>query len=57
MQNKGLFNFFAILFAVVSIYQISFTFVANSIKDDAKVFAKGNTEKERKYLGENLIEN
>lgn len=50
MQNKGLFNFFAILFAVVSIYQISFTFVANSIKDDAKVFAKGNAEKERKYL-------
>ncbi len=50
MQNKGLFNFFAILFAVVSVYQISFTFVANSIKEDAKVFAKGDAVKERKYL-------
>jgi SecD/SecF fusion protein len=39
MQNKGLIKFFAILFALVSIYQLSFTFVANNIKDDAKVFA------------------
>ena len=39
MQNKGLIKFFAILFALVSIYQLSFTFVANGIKDDAKTFA------------------
>ncbi|WP_293872538.1 protein translocase subunit SecDF [Flavobacterium sp.] len=50
MQNKGLVKFFAILFALVSIYQLSFTFVANKVKNDAKVFSKGNPEKEVKYL-------
>jgi SecD/SecF fusion protein len=50
MQNKGLVKFFAILFALVSIYQLSFTFVANKVKSDAKTFAGGNPEKEIKYL-------
>ncbi len=50
MQNKGLIKFFAILFALVSIYQLSFTFVASKVKNDAKSFAKGNSEKEVKYL-------
>ncbi len=50
MQNKGLVKFFAILFALVSIYQLSFTFVANKVKSDAKIFAGGNPEKEIKYL-------
>ena len=50
MQNKGLIKFFAILFALVSIYQLSFTFVSSKIKSDAKSFAGGNPEKELKYL-------
>ncbi|REG98446.1 protein translocase subunit SecDF [Flavobacterium aquicola] len=50
MQNKGLIKFFAILFALVSIYQLSFTFVSSKIKSDAKTFAGGNPEKEIKYL-------
>jgi SecD/SecF fusion protein len=50
MQNKGLVKFFAILFALVSIYQLSFTFVANKVKNDAKSFAGNNPEKEVKYL-------
>ena len=50
MQNKGLIKFFAILFALVSIYQLSFTFVANNVKSDAKVFAGDNPDKELKYL-------
>jgi SecD/SecF fusion protein len=50
MQNKGLVKFFAILFALVSIYQLSFTFVANKVKNDAKTFAGGHPEKEIKYL-------
>ena len=50
MQNKGLVKFFAILFALVSIYQLSFTFVANKVKSDAKNFAGGHPEKEIKYL-------
>ncbi len=50
MQNKGLIKFFAILFALVSIYQLSFTFVSNKVASDAKSFAQGNSEKEVKYL-------
>jgi SecD/SecF fusion protein len=50
MQNKGLIKFFAILFALVSIYQLSFTFVSSKVKNDAKSFAGGNPEKELKYL-------
>ncbi len=50
MQNRGLVKFFAILFALVSVYQLSFTFVSHGIEQDAKDFAKGNSEKEVKYL-------
>ena len=50
MQNKGLIKFFAIIFALVSIYQLSFTFVAGKIKADAKTFAGNNSDKELKYL-------
>ncbi|HEX8270115.1 MAG TPA: protein translocase subunit SecDF [Flavobacterium sp.] len=50
MQNRGLVKFFAILFALVSIYQLSFTFVANNIENDAKAYAAGNPEKEVRYL-------
>ncbi len=52
MQNKGLIKFFAILFALVSIYQLTFTFVSNGIQEDAKAFAKGDQEKEVKYLND-----
>jgi SecD/SecF fusion protein len=50
MQNRGLIKFFAILFALVSIYQLSFTFVSQKIESDAKTYANGNSEKELKYL-------
>jgi SecD/SecF fusion protein len=36
MQNKGLIKLFALLFGLVSIYQLSFTFKANQIEDEAK---------------------
>ncbi len=50
MQNRGLVKFFAILFALVSIYQLTFTFVASKVEDDAKAFAGGDPQKEVKYL-------
>lgn len=50
MQNKGLIKFFAILFTIVCFYQLTFTFVANGISNDAKEFAKGDTKKELEYL-------
>ena len=40
MQNKGLIKLFAILFGLVSLYQLSFTFLANKVEDDAKVYAE-----------------
>ncbi|NND53256.1 MAG: protein translocase subunit SecDF, partial [Flavobacteriaceae bacterium] len=39
MQNKGLVKLFALLFGLVSIYQLSFTFKANQIEEAAKQFA------------------
>ncbi|MBC3847710.1 protein translocase subunit SecDF [Winogradskyella echinorum] len=36
MQNKGIIKLFAILFGLVSIYQLSFTFKANQIEEEAK---------------------
>ncbi len=39
MQNKGLITVFAILFGLVSLYQLSFTFIANKVEDDAKAYA------------------
>ncbi|KUJ61872.1 preprotein translocase subunit SecD [Flavobacteriaceae bacterium CRH] len=50
MQNKGLIKFFAILFALVSIYQLSFTYVASNVKSEAKAIAGDNPDKELKYL-------
>nr|WP_294936211.1 protein translocase subunit SecDF [uncultured Flavobacterium sp.] len=50
MQNKGLIKFFAILFALVSIYQLSFTVVTNNIESKAKEFANGDSKKELFYL-------
>jgi SecD/SecF fusion protein len=39
MQNKGLIKVFAILFGLVSLYQLSFTFLANKVEDDAAIYA------------------
>ncbi|MFD2601379.1 protein translocase subunit SecDF [Flavobacterium suzhouense] len=50
MQNKGLIKFFAIVFALVCIYQLSFTFVSNGIEKDAKAHANGDSDKEVAYL-------
>ena len=39
MQNKGLVKLFALLFGLVSIYQLSFTFKANQIERNAQELA------------------
>lgn len=39
MQNKGLITVFAVLFGLVSLYQLSFTYIANKVEDDAKAYA------------------
>jgi SecD/SecF fusion protein len=40
MQNKGLIKLFAVLFALVSIYQLSFTFIASNVETEAETFAE-----------------
>ena len=39
MQNKGLVKLFALLFGLVSIFQLSFTFKSNQIENKANEFA------------------
>ena len=39
MQNKGLIKLFALLFGLVSIYQLSYTFITSKVEKDAQVFA------------------
>jgi SecD/SecF fusion protein len=39
MQNKGLIKLFAFLFGLVSIYQLSYTFVTSRLEDEAEAYA------------------
>lgn len=50
MQNSGAIRLFAILLALVSLYQLSFTFFTNKTEKAAKEFAKGDHDKEFAYL-------
>ena len=52
MQNNGLMRLFAILFGLVSIYQLSFTFITGQKESEAKAYA---TEKYASDI-ENYIE-
>ena len=40
MQNKGLIRFFAIAFALVCLYQLSFTYFARKVERDAREYAQ-----------------
>ena len=51
MQNKGLIKLFALMFGLVSIYQLSYTFIASKVEKDATVFATNRiSEAEADYL-------
>ena len=59
MQNKGLIKLFAILFGLVSLYQLSFTYFASKVEKDAASYAskmvstndaREKAAFERKYL-------
>src|ERR1700761_8841946 len=50
MQGKGVIKFFAIILAIACIYQLSFTWVAHNVENKARIYAKGDTTKERVYL-------
>ena len=40
MQNNSLVKVFGVLFALVSIYQLSFTFISSSVESQAENLAK-----------------
>jgi SecD/SecF fusion protein len=50
MQNKGLVTFFAIVLALVCLYELSFTGASYKVKKDARIYAAGNLEKETDYI-------
>ncbi len=50
MQNKGVIRFLAIILALVCVYQLTFTWKANSVRKDAEKYAKGDFDKELYYL-------
>lgn len=50
MQNKGAIRLFAIVLAIVCVYQLSFTFLANKVENDAANYAQGDPVKEKNYL-------
>jgi len=50
MQGKGVVKFFAIIMAVVCLYQLSFTWVTHKVENDAKAYAKGDSKKYTAYL-------
>jgi SecD/SecF fusion protein len=43
MQNKGAIKFFAVAFALVCLYQLSFTFMAARVRSNAKAYAENGT--------------
>ncbi len=50
MQNKGLIKTFAILFGLICVYYLSFTWVNTKIENDAKLVANGDKIIEKAYL-------
>ncbi|MDX9881016.1 MAG: protein translocase subunit SecDF [Prolixibacteraceae bacterium] len=50
MQNKGAIRLFAILLALICVYQLAFTYVSYKVEKQAKEHAKGDKTKELAYL-------
>jgi len=50
MRNKGAIQFFAIALALVSIYQLSFTYFTGRVEGDAREYSNGNSALEYQYL-------
>jgi len=50
MQNKGVIFTFAVLLALVCVYQLTFTWKSKQIERHATEYAQGNPDKEFQYL-------
>ena len=49
MQNRGAIKFFAIAFSLVSLYQLSFTYVTGRVEKHAKEYAVNETAQNLAY--------
>ncbi|MCF8338662.1 MAG: protein translocase subunit SecDF [Bacteroidales bacterium] len=58
MQNKGVIKFFAIAFAIVSLFQLSFTFFAKDVENKAEEYAQNQQARElaQQYAEENPLQ-
>jgi len=50
MQNKTAIIILAVALALVSVYQLSFTFATSRVKRDAREFAQGDLVKQNRYI-------
>ena len=50
MQNKGAITLLAIALALVSLYQLSFTWKTSRVEKAARDYAQGNPDREKAYL-------
>jgi SecD/SecF fusion protein len=50
MQNKGAIRLFAIVLALVCVYQLSFTVLSKKTERDAAKYAQGDPVKEKNYI-------
>ena len=47
MHNKSFVSFFAIIFAIVCLYQLSFTWISDGVEKDAIAYSGGDEMKEK----------
>ena len=50
MQNRNAIKVFTLLFAIVCLYQLSFTWVADGVQDDAVEYANTYIESNKEAL-------
>jgi SecD/SecF fusion protein len=57
MQNKGAVKLLAIALALVTIYQLSFTYITRRVERDAAAYADGDPVRQQAYLDSMMREN
>ena len=50
MQNKGFIIFLAILFAVLCLFSLSFTFISRNVESNAVAYSNGDAKLKKQYL-------
>lgn len=56
MQNRNVIKIFAIVFAVVCLYQLSFTWIADGVEEDAIAYAAAFSEEERETKAKQYLD-